>query len=62
MAFGKTKQKNSSKSSSACMSGSDITEKIRAKAYELFLKRGKAPGHAMEDWIQAEREVRARNR
>jgi hypothetical protein len=32
-------------------------ERIRKKAYELYLQRGKAPGHEMEDWIQAEKLV-----
>ena len=59
MAFGKVKQKTSAKSNSSCMSG-DLTAKIRVRAYELFLKRGSTPGHAMEDWLQAEREVKAR--
>jgi hypothetical protein len=31
---------------------------IQQRAYELFLKRGKEPGHDLDDWLQAEREVR----
>jgi hypothetical protein len=31
---------------------------IQQRAYELFLKRGQEPGHELEDWLQAEREVR----
>ena len=30
---------------------------IRDRAHELFLLRGDAPGSAMDDWLQAEREV-----
>lgn len=30
---------------------------IRERAHELFLQRGDAPGTAMDDWLQAEREV-----
>ncbi len=32
---------------------------IRARAHEIFLKRGGTPGHALEDWVTAERELRS---
>lgn len=32
-------------------------EKVQQRAYELFLQRGQQPGHELEDWLQAEREV-----
>ena len=32
-------------------------EKIRRRAYEIYLERGEQPGREMEDWIQAEREL-----
>jgi hypothetical protein len=32
-------------------------ELIRARAYRLFELRGWQPGHALDDWLQAEREV-----
>ena len=31
---------------------------IRARAYELFEIRGRDDGHALDDWIQAEREIK----
>ena len=31
---------------------------IRTRAYELFEIRGRDDGHALEDWIQAEREIK----
>ena len=31
---------------------------IRERAYELFLARGAEPGRDLEDWLQAERELR----
>jgi len=37
-------------------------ESIQERAYELYLKRGQEPGHELEDWLQAEREVRTRQR
>ncbi len=35
-------------------------EEIRQRAYEIFLARGATPGHELEDWLQAERELRWR--
>ena len=32
-------------------------QEIRHRAYEIYLKRGGQPGHALEDWLQAEREL-----
>ena len=31
---------------------------VRERAYELFEERGRQPGHEMEDWLQAERELK----
>jgi hypothetical protein len=30
---------------------------IRQRAYELYIKRGMAPGHALDDWLHAEAEL-----
>ena len=38
----------------------DVESEIRRRAYELYESRGHVDGQAEEDWIQAEREVRAR--
>ena len=32
-------------------------EQIARRAYELYLNRGQTPGHGLEDWLQAEREL-----
>ena len=34
-----------------------LSERIRARAYELFLARGGAEGNDMYDWLAAEREL-----
>jgi hypothetical protein len=34
------------------------SEQISERAYELFEARGREPGVALEDWLQAERELR----
>jgi len=31
---------------------------IARRAYDLFLARGCTPGHQLDDWLQAERELR----
>lgn len=48
--------RTSTKKSSA--SSSQLTEKIRKKAYELYEKRGRKSGRAMDDWLEAERIVK----
>ena len=35
----------------------EIQAEIRSRAYELYERRGKAPGHALDDWLRAETEV-----
>jgi len=32
---------------------------IALRAYEIFLRRGATNGHALEDWLQAEKELAA---
>jgi hypothetical protein len=34
-------------------------ERIARRAYELAAQRGFAPGHELDDWLQAEREIEA---
>jgi hypothetical protein len=38
-----------------------IREEIRRRAYERYCARGQEPGHAEEDWVEAEKEVRGRS-
>jgi len=33
-------------------------EFIQRRAYEIYMRRGQAPGHELEDWLQAEREAK----
>ena len=35
----------------------EIQEQIRARAYELFVERGRHEGHDREDWERAEAEI-----
>jgi hypothetical protein len=36
----------------------DITPQIARRAYELYEQEGRHDGHAVQDWMQAEREIR----
>jgi hypothetical protein len=36
-------------------------EDIARRAYEIYLERGGAPGHELEDWTRAERELAQKN-
>jgi Protein of unknown function (DUF2934) len=37
-----------------------ITEHdIARRAYDLYLARGREPGHQLDDWLEAERELRS---
>lgn len=35
----------------------DPQSRIAQRAYELYVQRGCQEGHAVEDWLEAEREV-----
>jgi Protein of unknown function (DUF2934) len=36
-----------------------LEQQIRQRAYRLFEERGCKDGHAVEDWLRAEREIRS---
>ena len=38
----------------------NMSELIRERAYQLFEERGRRSGHELDDWLQAEREIRRR--
>jgi hypothetical protein len=37
----------------------DLEERITQRAYEIAQRRGFSPGHELDDWLQAEREIEA---
>ena len=47
------------KSGSAPMFGESVSDKIRKRAQQLFEKRGSAPGDALTDWLEAERQIKS---
>jgi len=38
----------------------DLESEIRVRAYEIFASRGDTPGSEFEDWLTAEKEVKAK--
>ncbi len=38
-----------------------LEDEIRRRAYEIYLERNGSPGDECQDWLTAEREVRARH-
>jgi hypothetical protein len=42
---------------SASAADSPRLEEIRIRAYEIYIERGGQPGHDLDDWLQAEREL-----
>ena len=47
------------KFSNMAVSNKDINEAIRKKAYELYEKRGKKANQNINDWLEAEKIVKA---
>jgi hypothetical protein len=37
----------------------DLAERISRRAYEIAERRGFSPGHELDDWLAAEREIEA---
>ena len=35
-----------------------MVQQIQQRAYELYEQRGRADGHDLDDWLQAEREIK----
>ena len=35
-----------------------LEERIRRRAYELYIQKGNASGSELDDWLQAEEEIR----
>jgi hypothetical protein len=48
------------RSSNPSMSAEDLNKLVGKKAYELYEKRGRKPGHSLNDWLEAERIVKGK--
>ena len=49
--------KSESSTGARSVTSDSALELIHARAYSLFEWRGQQPGHALDDWLQAEREI-----
>jgi hypothetical protein len=38
----------------------DYIEEVKKRSYEIFLGRGGQPGAEISDWVQAEKEIKAK--
>lgn len=47
----------STKKTPARMRLAPTQEEVAVRAYQLFLDRGGAPGHELDDWLEAERQL-----
>lgn len=56
---GRTKKAVKAKCCSGISEG-QLNEAIRQKAQELFEKSGRKPGRDMDNWLEAEKEVKTR--
>ncbi len=48
------------KSSGRMKTKTDINALIAKKSYELYEKRGRRTGHAMQDWLEAEKIIKTK--
>ena len=48
---------NQDKASSEGHTQVELATEIRCRAYKLYEERGRADGHALEDWLQAEADL-----
>jgi DUF2934 family protein len=53
----KTKSKSRESRSENAKFPTGVEERIRQRAYELYLQRGRVDGFALDDWLQAEGEI-----
>ena len=52
------KSSSSARKKTRAANGVPTQEDIARRAYEIYLERGGAPGHELEDWTRAERELK----
>jgi hypothetical protein len=50
---------STAETSESSASGKVTQEAVRARAFQLWVRGGKRSGHELEDWLEAERQLRA---
>lgn len=59
-AMGRPLKAQKSQETKANTSALPLEEQIRQRAHEIYLQRGGDTGSEMDDWLQAENEIRQR--
>lgn len=55
----RTSQKAHQRSTGSAQHQQEVAgEQIQQRAYELYINRGQEPGHELDDWLEAEREIK----
>ncbi len=55
-----TVQKQPKRNNVAAPQASTSQDRIRERAFEIYERRGSKPGHDLQDWFRAERQILAR--
>jgi hypothetical protein len=53
----KSEKKSLNRKTNGIFEAASLREQIEARAHEIYLSRGAEPGHELDDWLQAEREI-----
>lgn len=56
--FGKQSQTMEPKPAQKTVTPEELTQRIRKRAQEIYEQRGCAAGHELENWLEAERQVK----
>jgi len=53
----KSEKKSQNRKTNGTLEAASLREQIESRAHEIYLYRGAEPGHELDDWLQAEREI-----
>ena len=53
----KNEKKSQNRKTNGTFEATSLREQIETRAHEIYLARGCEPGHELDDWLQAEREI-----
>jgi len=53
----KSEKRSQNRKANGSFDATALREQIETRAHEIYLSRGAEPGHELDDWLQAEREI-----
>jgi Protein of unknown function (DUF2934) len=53
----KNEKRSQNRKTNGTLEATSLREQIETRAHEIYLARGAEPGHELDDWLQAEREI-----